>query len=112
MPAQKDPQGQSELATERKQRGLGYAFTLNKKVASKHKDWMPPYVHIDLNAGNGYNDKAGCVGSPITFMRVFRDHANMRAIFIDQDHAQLDVLKSRAIMQDEGSSFYCMDNAE
>jgi three-Cys-motif partner protein len=100
VPKALDPQGQSEIATEMKQRGLSYAFQLNYRVARKHTDWMPPYLHIDLNPGNGYNDKAGCVGSPITFLRIFEDRVDFRAIFVDHDVAQLNQLQSRLLVKD------------
>jgi hypothetical protein len=81
-------QGQSDLATERKQRGLYYALNVNAMVIRKHS-WAKPYLHFDLNAGNGYNEKAGCVGSPITFMKTFVGLSNFRAFFIDCDEEQL-----------------------
>ena len=105
-------QGQSDLATERKQRGLSYALRLSYVVLRKHSDWAKPYLHFDLNAGNGYNDKAGCVGSPLTFMRIFGGMPHFRATFIDCDESQINVLRSREIMKDERCKMIVGDNAE
>jgi hypothetical protein len=105
-------QGQSDLATERKQRGLYYAFTFNYVVIKKHASWAKPYLHFDLNAGNGYNDDAGCVGSPLTFMQVFHEIPHFRATFVDREKAQLDALQAREIMQDPRCSLHLGDNAE
>jgi three-Cys-motif partner protein len=106
-------QGQSALATEAKQRGLSYAFRLNFIVARKHKDWMPPYIHIDLNSGNGLNEEAGCIGSPLTFMGIFKSHPNFRAYFIDRDRDQALLLAARSqIKGDSRCSVHCADNAD
>jgi len=106
-------QGQSELVTEEKQRGLQFAFIINTAVIRKTSKWNDkPYQHFDLNAGNGYNDKAKCVGSPVTFMLLFRDIPNFRATFIDCDKAQIEVLAKREIMQDARCSMHHGDNAE
>lgn len=112
MPKSKYPQGQSDLVTESKQRGLSYAFSLNYMVARKHADWMPPYIHIDLHAGSGFNEKAGCVGSPVTFAQVFSKLADYRAYFIDRDKSQTELLRARPEMQDPRNSVYCSDNAK
>lgn len=103
-------QGQSDVVTEQKQRGLSYALALSKAVIIKNADWTKPYLHFDLNAGNGYNDIAGCVGSPITFMRIFSELPHFRATFIDNDPAQINVLGKRKIMQDERCSLHLGDN--
>jgi hypothetical protein len=105
-------QGQSELATEKKQRGLSYAFALSAAVIKKNKDWAKPYLHFDLNAGNGHNEKAGCVGSPITFMQMFHELPNFRATFIDCDETQITQLGAHAIMQDPRCTLHLGDNAE
>lgn len=105
--------GQSELVTEAKQRGLQYAFILNAAVIKKNSGWNnTPYQHIDINAGNGYNDISKCIGSPLTFMLLFGELTNFRATFIDHDKAQLDVLSNREIMQDNRCIMHHGDNAE
>ena len=105
-------QGQSDLATERKQRGLAYALALSAAVIRKNSSWAKPYLHFDLNAGNGYNEIAGCVGSPVTFMKMFGELPNFRATFIDCDEEQLRVLGSRAVMQDQRCILHQGDNGE
>lgn len=104
-------QGQSDLATEQKQRGLSYALELSRAVIRKHS-WAKPYLHYDINAGNGHNDKAGCVGTPVTFMNMFYDLPNFRATFVDCDQQQLQMLASRTIMQDQRCTLHLGDNGE
>jgi three-Cys-motif partner protein len=111
MPKCTDPQGQSAIATEMKQRGLTYAFTVNYLVAQKHESWMEAYQHIDLNCGNGYNEKAQCIGSPLTFLKVFRGHPQFLATFVDHDPAQLDQLAEH-IDDDPRCSLYEGNNAD
>lgn len=115
MPKSLEPQGQSELATEMKQRGLYYAFRLNYFVARKHTDWMPPYFHVDLNAGSGYNDKAQCVGSPITFLSIFNGNVDFRATFVECDSNQVEHLQGRLlglVGNDHRCTVYHGDNAD
>jgi hypothetical protein len=107
-----EKQGQSALATERKQRGLAYAFALSAAVMRKHREWAKPYLHIDLNAGSGDNTRFGCDGSPITFMRLFEDVPHFRAIFIDNDASQITQLGTHALMQDPRCTLHLGDNAE
>ena len=106
-------QGQSDLVTERKQRGLAYAFELSAAVIRKNASWAKPYLHFDINAGNGYNERAGCVGSPVTFMQVFGGLQHFRATFIDNDAEQLSTLRKRALIQyDPRCNLHHGDNAE
>ena len=65
-------QGQSD-ATEFKERGLEAAFAINLKIfkstiVKKFGDRFP-YWHFDLNCGCGINEKIGCIGSPLAFLR-------------------------------------------
>lgn len=80
----KGGQGQSAVATELKQRGLGYAFkvnatafrSVNARFGNRYR-----YFHFDLNAGCGINREARCIGSPLTFVEV------MHAAGVDKYHA-------------------------
>jgi len=105
-------QGQSALATERKQRGLSYAFALSAAVIRKHQEWAKPYLHIDLNAGNGRNESFGCDGSPLTFVKMFHDAPHFRATFIDNDETKIAQLATHALMQDPRCTLHLGDNAE
>lgn len=65
-------QGQSD-ATEFKERGLEAAFSINtkifySKITKRYGDRFP-YWHFDLNCGSGINEKIGCIGSPLAFLR-------------------------------------------
>jgi hypothetical protein len=65
-------QGQSS-STEFKERGLEAAFSINmrifkSKIVSRFGNRFP-YWHFDLNCGCGINEKIGCIGSPIAFLR-------------------------------------------
>jgi len=104
-------QGQSDLVTEKKQRGLSYALALSAAVIKKNASWAKPYLHFDLNAGNGYNESAGCVGSPITYMQMFHELPNFRATFIDRDPEQIAQLGAHPIMQDPRCTLHLGDNA-
>lgn len=66
----KSEQGQSAFATEIKQRGLMAAFAINLAIFQRQYGNNPRarYLHVDLNAGSGFNDKVGCIGSPLAFL--------------------------------------------
>jgi hypothetical protein len=57
-------QGQGP-STPRKQQGLRMAFRQGLLIT---KNFQRPYWHIDMHAGSGINDKAGCPGSPLVFL--------------------------------------------
>lgn len=46
--------------------GFGAFFTQNMAVV-KHAIGSASYFHFDLNAGCGFNEVAGCIGSPLAF---------------------------------------------
>lgn len=79
-------QGQSALATEAKQRGLGYVFKVNSNAFMQFRDRYTLF-HFDLNCGSGYNEEIGCIGSPITFIRCMEEAGieNYSAHFCDKD---------------------------
>lgn len=67
-------QGPGTLDKERK---IGSAESLGMSIANglaKRHVWRQrlPYFHLDLNAGSGWNDIAGCPGSPVVFMELAR----------------------------------------
>lgn len=65
-------QGQSD-ATEFKERGLEAAFAINTRIfKSKFGDRFT-YWHFDLNCGSGVNEKIGCIGSPVAFVRAIQN---------------------------------------
>lgn len=55
-----------------KERKIGSAETIGMSIVNslaKRQTWRRsrPYFHLDLNAGSGWNDIAGCPGSPVVF---------------------------------------------
>jgi len=68
MTIRKTEQGQSELATEAKERGFSAALAVNFRVFQSITN-VPhaSYQHFDLNAGCGINDQVGVIGSPLVF---------------------------------------------
>lgn len=79
-----------------KQRGLGAAMTVSLRIAKKAPPKFP-YWHIDLNCGSGFNEKADCVGSPVTFLQAAEseERTNFRAFFIDRDLECIAALERR-----------------
>src|SRR5215472_10614535 len=58
-----------------KERKIGSAEALGMTVANglaKRATWRQtkPYFHLDLNAGSGWNEIAGCPGSPLVFLEL------------------------------------------
>ena len=52
-----------------KENGLSALFAINLNISkTSEKLSRYPYFHFDLNCGSGYNDAAGCIGSPIAFL--------------------------------------------
>lgn len=64
-------QGQSEI-TEEKARGFTSVFEQQAIVVSRFH--QSKYVHIDLHAGSGFNEKVNVIGSPLLFTQVARKH--------------------------------------
>jgi hypothetical protein len=87
-------QGQSDRITELKQRGLGWAYRIGFAVVAK-QNWQ--YFNFDLNAGSGFNDKFGCVGSPITFLNEAKSVScsSYFSAFVDRDRQQVAALLNR-----------------
>jgi three-Cys-motif partner protein len=115
-------QGQSEAVTEAKERGISAACTINLKIFSgfirKHaKTWAGDracYMHFDLNAGSGMNDKVGCIGSPLAFLGAARACGveRYRAFFCDIDRSAVrQLLRRTAIAEDPRSFVMHGDNA-
>ena len=110
-------QGQSEQSTPLKQQD--YQFWLTSLVRDlpqvQHKlniqrNWQKPlelYV-VDLNAGEGHNKVANCIGSPGTFMitMVRENFLKYRVRFCDLSQNALDTLK--IYMKKHFSTQHCM----
>lgn len=63
-------QGQSQDATEHKERGIIAACSVSLRIfAAKFRASPYRYFHFDINAGTGWNDEVNCIGSPVAFVR-------------------------------------------
>jgi hypothetical protein len=103
-------QGQGD-ATEIKQRGLSFAFLIGLTVMQIFPQYR--YFHFDLNAGSGFNDEAGCIGSPLTFLReAGLAEIDFFAGFCDRDHGQVKSLLARPELHNERCSIFHGDNTE
>lgn len=108
----KKVQGQSGDATEIKQRGLSFAFRVGMVVAKKYP--ADGYFHFDLHAGSGYNDEAGCIGSPLAFLSEARRAGctHYFAGFCDRDRAQIETLLRRPELDHDRCRLFHGNNAE
>lgn len=111
-------QGQSDQ-TEFKERGLEAAFSINlrifnAKIGSRFGDRYP-YWHFDLNCGSGINEKIGCIGSPLAFLRAAESTQVPRyfAGFCDINQTSLAALKGReGVANNQDCFLFHGDNAE
>lgn len=110
-------QGQGK-GTARKEDGFAALFRLLLKVSTGEAVRNFPYWHLDLNAGVGWNDKAGCPGSPLVFLReAARVGRPCRAYFCDNDpeaagRLQANVLAEGAPPEGSERHVVCCDNAD
>lgn len=84
--------------TGRKQGNLAAALGVSLSVSKGGAAASYPYWHIDLNAGCGWNHKAGCLGSPLVFVRQAgsqRHRRTFNALFCDRDGAAVAELSGR-----------------
>lgn len=113
MPTTKG-QGQSDVVTERKIRGISSALALNMTVfkSLKRKNARARYQHFDLNAGSGINEDAGCIGSPLAFLEATKiagvNHFN--AHFVDHNKGRIKELLKRPGMEAEECNIHYGDN--
>ena len=109
-------QGQSKIGTEDKQRGLSSAFKINlqifKKTASRVSWRSVRYQHFDLNCGTGFNDEAGCIGSPIAFVEMANAMGvdKFNAFFCDRDAGSLKTLMAHESVRRDECDFFWGDN--
>lgn len=100
-------QGQGDW-TEHKQRGIGAACAVSLSIfrakfgASRWRYW-----HFDLNAGTGHNEQAGCIGSPIAFLRQAASSGvgNFQAHFVDIQASSCAQLLARPELENEPRAF-------
>jgi three-Cys-motif partner protein len=87
-------QGQG-VTTEHKQRTLGSVFTVSLSIAKQKNIAAYHYHHADLHSGSGFNDDAGCKGSPLVFLEAMRASGRrlFTADFIDNDHDKICLLE-------------------
>jgi len=99
-------QGQSD-ATEFKERGLEAAFSINLRIFKAKFGVRFPYWHFDLNCGSGINEKIGCIGSPLAFLRAAESVECTRyfAGFCDINQDHLASLMAREQVRDNAQCF-------
>jgi len=88
-------QGQGD-STPWKVDGFATVFHVSLDIGNAEKLRKWAFWHLDLNAGCGWNDKAGCEGSPISFLRVASQFKRpIRAYFCDKRQEACDALAGR-----------------
>lgn len=99
-------QGQSDK-TEFKERGFESAFAVNLSVFASKFAGKYPYWHFDLNCGSGINEDAGCIGSPLAFLRAAESFPSVRYVagFCDKDKTALGSLMQRESIVDNNNCF-------
>ena len=105
-----------------KERKIGSAEALGMTVANglaKRATWRQtkPYFHLDLNAGSGWNEIAGCPGSPLVFLELAQQKLTALPIyawFCDINPVAIDKLEKCLIqyghLPQQGVSLLCEDN--
>ena len=109
-------QGQSDY-TKHKQDGLKSLLHVNMRIVkpSLSRCWKPgmpnlSYFHFDLNAGSGYNETEGVVGSPLVFLNTATaEQINYRAFFCDINKESCEKLLGR-ISHNEKAYVFWGDN--
>lgn len=110
-------QGQSDIVTEAKERGLSLTFQSNlwvfRRLKSRFSKSKFKYFHFDLNCGSGWNKDVDCIGSPIAFV----DSANIVGVdsyyagFCDNDEEAINELINHSkIAIDERCHCFSEDN--
>lgn len=106
-------QGQGD-STEFKERGLSAAFWVNLTIFQRGfgQAGRFRYFHFDLNAGGGFNEQAGCIGSPLAFLQATRSANCERffAGFVDIDKAKVRSLLARPELQRPDCFMFHGDN--
>jgi hypothetical protein len=115
----KQGQGDGTLDKERK---IGSAESIGMRMANfwaKKNAWRQtrPYFHLDLNAGSGWNEIAGCPGSPMVFCELAQRQLTAMPVyawFCDYDAAAIAKLEHWLVhyghLPQSGLSLLCEDN--
>lgn len=115
MPTSKEPQGQSGEATNLKELGFRATFAINLRIFVNRwgRDTRYRYFHFDLNAGSGYNQIAGCEGSPISFAQGAAREGCERfhASFVDLNKECVERLLAKPEMHDKRCFVHHGNNA-
>lgn len=100
-------QGQSRGFTLYKELGLAAVFT----TALLRRPWAKPFLYLDLNAGCGWNQRAGVKGSPIIFLETADTlGANCTAILCDSDQDRAGYLRALVGHRGDRCQVHCADN--
>jgi hypothetical protein len=105
-----------------KERRIGSAESIGMTIANglaNRSGWRQklPYFHLDLNAGSGWNEIAGCPGSPVVFLELAQQQLTampLYAWFCDINGAAIDKLERWLLryghLPQPGISLLCEDN--
>lgn len=111
-------QGQSDIVTEAKERGLSLTFKNNlwvfQRLKYRYMKSKFKYFHFDLNCGSGWNDDVGCVGSPIAFLDSVSEVGveSFYAAFCDKDVNAIKALNNNVkVAIDERCHCFTEDNS-
>lgn len=112
-------QGAGTLDKERKiGSAVSIGMTVVNTLAKKHP-WRQklPYFHLDLNAGSGWNEIAGCPGSPVVFCELAQQlltNVPLYAWFCDNKPDRIAILErwltNYGHLPQNGISLCCEDN--
>jgi hypothetical protein len=105
-----------------KERKIGSAETIGMTIANglaRRHAWRQakPYFHLDLNAGSGWNEIAGCPGSPVVFCELAQRKLTampLYAWFCDINQASVEQMERWLVryghLPQPGISLFCEDN--
>jgi hypothetical protein len=102
-------QGQG-ASTEAKERGIAHAISVSMRIASKMSF---PFWYVDMNCGSGWNEKVGCIGSPLAFLDVAMEQGKAYRAFFCDIAEPLVVNLAGKFSRRTSANAYCMagDNA-
>jgi hypothetical protein len=102
--------------TARKEEGFRALIRSALKLAGAPTIATFPFWCIDLTCGSGFNDKAGCHGSPVIFLEeILRADRRFMAYFCDNEPSHTDALRLRLppqllLRRDSAWQVVCADN--
>lgn len=112
-----ETQGQSDYTPQKEEilsSILAQHLHICRGIFAKHRDWLRGvYYFYDIYAGSGINERAGCDGSPLVFLKeAERLYVPYVATFIDKEPLHAEALARRVARFGRGTTVvYEADNA-